>query len=701
LALTLTGANYVIFSQRFTADPAPIVHNGRVYLYTSHDKKAAHGFNMIDYNCLSSADMVNWRDEGIVFSLENSTNFPGCSAWAQQVVELKNGTFVMVFPAMNCPNKSDGGIGVASASHPAGPFVEARTGKLPGFPDMQPGSATQPQIQVDDPTIFIDDTGGAYVCANVYETNKSNLAKQFPWGPSCGELNEDLISWKTPPAFPSSYNQSTWHFFEAPWLMRHTIGNKDKYIMSYMMKYDDCPGNNWTRVPNDQCAWSHGGFDIGYAIADVSTAGPLLSKYKPQGNSLMWANDFTQNEGKHPWAGGNNHQGIVEFPVGSSELYLFYHSAWLSGSGIKRNVGVDRLYVNETSQQTPLLPVTATPSWLRSSSPLSPYSSQVPAFTMAQASDNIFTSLSNDAGSAIGGGAKQLCLDGIMDGAWTLTRQLDFGQEPAASQQDAVALTLRVKVPPCSAGDCPRLTVHLDGLEADAVAYCQLNTTNAQWETVQCAVKPAGLHGIHDLWMLWEGAECLTSLLQVAWWRLTAPSGGEVAVRPSLPKPHTVVQLEMIAAAAHSPVGVIALGTKGSVLAAKRGIAAAKLALHDNEDGTWGIQIGLNKPARYACAGYPLDANGNALLAASANSPDEPCARFRVQVMKYGQYAIRSVAIGLWVRWSGVGDGVGQSVGSLVVASANPRNDSAALFNFSTTSHQLPPRGAYARRAHA
>ena len=33
---TAVSANYVIFSQRFSADPAPIVHEGRVYLYTRY-----------------------------------------------------------------------------------------------------------------------------------------------------------------------------------------------------------------------------------------------------------------------------------------------------------------------------------------------------------------------------------------------------------------------------------------------------------------------------------------------------------------------------------------------------------------------------------------------------------------------------------------------------------------------------------------
>ncbi len=36
----------------------------RVYVYTSHDLVGQAGWKMRDYNCLSSDDLLNWRDEG-------------------------------------------------------------------------------------------------------------------------------------------------------------------------------------------------------------------------------------------------------------------------------------------------------------------------------------------------------------------------------------------------------------------------------------------------------------------------------------------------------------------------------------------------------------------------------------------------------------------------------------------------------------
>ena len=98
-------------------------------------------------------------------------------------------------------------------------------------------------------------------------------------------------------------------------------------------------------------------------------------------------------------------------------------------------------------------------------------------------------------------GAKPRCVDGIHDGAWTHTRQLDFGREAPSE----LWLSLRVKIPTCSPGDCPRLTLHLDTLEAAASASCELNSTSGRWATVSCPIGGASkgsrqqLQGVHDL----------------------------------------------------------------------------------------------------------------------------------------------------------------------------------------------------------
>lgn len=53
-----------IIQTKFTADPAPMVHKGMVYLYTTHDEDYAPegmaGFRMKEWLLYTSTDMVNW-----------------------------------------------------------------------------------------------------------------------------------------------------------------------------------------------------------------------------------------------------------------------------------------------------------------------------------------------------------------------------------------------------------------------------------------------------------------------------------------------------------------------------------------------------------------------------------------------------------------------------------------------------------------
>src|SRR5689334_8355308 len=48
----------------YTADPAPLVYNGRLYLYTGHDEDGSTNFTMKDWRVWSTTDMVNWTDHG-------------------------------------------------------------------------------------------------------------------------------------------------------------------------------------------------------------------------------------------------------------------------------------------------------------------------------------------------------------------------------------------------------------------------------------------------------------------------------------------------------------------------------------------------------------------------------------------------------------------------------------------------------------
>ena len=60
-----------IIQTKYTADPAPMVYNDTVFLYTGHDEDDAFGFKMQNWLLYTSTDMVNWTDHGVVASLKD------------------------------------------------------------------------------------------------------------------------------------------------------------------------------------------------------------------------------------------------------------------------------------------------------------------------------------------------------------------------------------------------------------------------------------------------------------------------------------------------------------------------------------------------------------------------------------------------------------------------------------------------------
>ena len=58
----------------YTADPAPVVFDGRLYLYTGHDEcfedsvgyEGLYGFNITNWLCFSTDDMQTWTEHGVV-----------------------------------------------------------------------------------------------------------------------------------------------------------------------------------------------------------------------------------------------------------------------------------------------------------------------------------------------------------------------------------------------------------------------------------------------------------------------------------------------------------------------------------------------------------------------------------------------------------------------------------------------------------
>ena len=96
----------------FTADPAPMVYNDTVYLYTSHDEDSAPegmgGFRMKDWRCYTSTDMVNWTDHGVIATLKDFTwGRQDNGAWAPQCITERK--ILLVLPGAGKRNRCIGG----------------------------------------------------------------------------------------------------------------------------------------------------------------------------------------------------------------------------------------------------------------------------------------------------------------------------------------------------------------------------------------------------------------------------------------------------------------------------------------------------------------------------------------------------------------------------------------------------------------
>jgi|WetSurMetagenome_2_1015567.scaffolds.fasta_scaffold06513_2 arabinoxylan arabinofuranohydrolase len=145
-----------IIQTNYTADPAPMVHNGTVYLYTTHDedKTIRNFFTMNDWRCYSSTDMVNWTDHGAIMSYKDIAWSRG-DAWAGQCI-YRNGKFYFYFPV----NQKNGGnaIGVAVSDSPTGPFKDAI-----GAPLLVGYGYIDPAVFIDDDAHLPDGQGQAYL----------------------------------------------------------------------------------------------------------------------------------------------------------------------------------------------------------------------------------------------------------------------------------------------------------------------------------------------------------------------------------------------------------------------------------------------------------------------------------------------------------------------------------------------------------
>jgi beta-xylosidase len=288
LATPLLHADNPIITDVFTADPAAMVYNGTVYLYTGHDEapEKQNRYVMKDWLCFSSTDMVHWKAEGSPLSVKDFT-WAKSDAWAGQVIP-RDGKFYWYVP-MSHATVHGFSIGVAVADSPTGPFKDARgsaliTSDQTPFPKNDAGqTVTWNDI---DPTVFIDDDGQAYLM----------------WG------NTQCYWVKLKPTMietdgPIHTVDNLPHYTEAPWLHKHG----SLYYLSYAYGFPEKTA--YATAPAVTGPWTYRG---------------LITELAGNCNT--------------------NHQAIIDF---QGRSYFIYHNGGTpTGGSFRRSVCVDYLNYN-------------------------------------------------------------------------------------------------------------------------------------------------------------------------------------------------------------------------------------------------------------------------------------------------------------------------------------------------------------------
>ncbi len=192
-----------LFTTTFTADPAPMIHDGTLYLYTGHDVASTHATNyvMADWQVFSTKDMKTWTNHGVCLSPKTFAPWGGGDAYAAQCVERDGKFYWYVALGHEADENSKGGmcIGVAVSDSPTGPFRDA-IGKALITNEM---TTDKPHSWDDiDPSVFIDDDGQAYI---VWGNASCKIAKLKS---NMVELDGEIKVLDIP------------HFIEGPWIYK-------------------------------------------------------------------------------------------------------------------------------------------------------------------------------------------------------------------------------------------------------------------------------------------------------------------------------------------------------------------------------------------------------------------------------------------------------------------------------------------------
>lgn len=458
--------NSMLVAQRFIADPTTVEYNGRLYVYGTTDVAEFDGkgnvisnaYNTHTMSCISTSDMVNWKDEGVI-DVTKLTNYAKKS-WAPSIVskEINGKTKFFLYYTLG-----GDGIGVLEADSPTGPWEDPIGKRL--ISRSTPTCSEKEVPWLFDPGVFVDDDGEAYI----YFGGGDDSGVTNPTFGRIAKLGDDMTSLaETPRTFAPYY------YFEDNEINK--FGST--YYYSYSTNWSSNLANNKDEFTGQAC--------IAYYTAD-----------NPYMENAVYHGTVFENPGNLYGHVYNNHHHMFTF---KGQNYIAYHTTYLERVLYKSRMGYRNLHIDKLTVKGDGT-ISATPTYAGVGGKGSLTGTQRNSANIMSDNGGLTTEYSES--------KKDMVLTEIQTGDWNKVSGVDFGT--GASNID---------VEVCSDTDKGSIEVYVDGKPgektAKKIATVKLENTsgNDTYKTISSPLEET-VSGAHDLYFVYRG-----SGYQVAAWTL-------------------------------------------------------------------------------------------------------------------------------------------------------------------------------------
>lgn len=282
----------------YSADPAPLVADGKLYILAGRDEAPpdVNDFIMKQWQLLATDDVAGgeWMHYPSLLRPEQVFAWAAAGrAYAGQIVRGPDRRYYLYAPVeeRDSANPDKFAIGVAVADSPLGPWRDAH----PQGPIVSQSLPEKNDIQNIDPTVMVDDDGRVYLYWGTFGRLRGI------------ELERDMLTPKGRAVSVTTLDG----YFEAPWLFKRN----GTYYMVYA---DNKAGRSSECTPT-----------LYHACIAYGTADAPLGPWTYRGVILARVSSTT------------SHPGIIEY---KGQWYITYHTADAQGGGhFRRSVAIDKV----------------------------------------------------------------------------------------------------------------------------------------------------------------------------------------------------------------------------------------------------------------------------------------------------------------------------------------------------------------------